>query len=342
MQIILNAPGIHQKTKEGVEKELETFLPRLKQILFRFRPEEKNLRVHLAQRKNNAYCLTLSIHMPGKSLIVERDGHTLLAVMNEAKQALIEQIKVQAAVVRKENLRDKVKQQSQAVQDAVGTPSMLSKESIDEEDHRERFVSRLRLVLPDLYNHVRRLIDFAQLARELPLNHLQAEEVVDDILARAYEIFRSQQDGELSHSTLYQLTEELFRDEINSYAEDQKGGQSAENKASSRESVWEASDLGEEMLGYYRPDEALLYSDIIPDAKLSDSVQSLSDKEQMQGIFQSLSRVSYNARAALLMNRIEGFSLYEIALLQARQEEEVNEDILHCEEAIRQHLPSNS
>ena len=38
MQIILNAPGIHQKTKEGAEKELEAFLPRLKQILFRFRP----------------------------------------------------------------------------------------------------------------------------------------------------------------------------------------------------------------------------------------------------------------------------------------------------------------
>ena len=342
MQIILNAPGIHQKTKESVEKELEAFLPRLKQILFRFRPEEKNLRVHLAQQKNSAYCLTLSIHMPGKSLIVERAGHTLLAVINEAKQALIEQIKVQAAVVRKENLRDKVKQQSQAVQEAVGTPSMWSKESIDEEDRRERFVSRLRLVLPDLYNHVRRLIDFAQLAGELPLNHLDADEVVDDILARAYEIFRDQPDGELSHSTLYQLTEELFRDEINSYTEEQKSEQSAENKASVREPVWEASDLGEEMLGFYQPEEALLYSDIIPDAQLPDSVQALSEKEQMQGIFQSLSQVSFNARSALLMNRMEGFSLYEIALLQARQEEEVREDILQCEDALRQLLPSNS
>ena len=134
MQIIVNAPGIHHRTKEGLEKELEEFLPRLKQVLFRFRPEEKRLRVHLAQQKNSAYRLTLSLRMPGKSLIVERTGHTLISLVTEAKQALLEQIKVQSAVVRKEHLRAKSAQQNQAIQEAVGSTAVLTKEEADEEE----------------------------------------------------------------------------------------------------------------------------------------------------------------------------------------------------------------
>ncbi len=334
MQIILNAPGIHQKTKEGVEKEIEEFLPRLKQLLFRFRPEEKNLRVHLAQQKNNVYRLTVSLRMPGKSLIVEREGHTLSALITEAKQSLLEQVKVQSSVVRKEHLRAKAVQQHQAVQEAVGAQGMLSQDVIaDEDEMRDRFVSRLRLVLQDLYSHIRRLIDFAQLSGDLPLNHLDADEVVDDILARAYEIYRVHPEGEMSHSTLYQLAEEIFRDEI-------QAGVAAENKGSSSEPIWEASDLGEEILGFYQPEEILLYADILPDIQLPRSVQLLSEREQMQGIFQSLSQANFYARSAFLLNRTEGFTLHEIARLQSRQEENVTLDVEQCEEALIQTFPS--
>ena len=187
MQIILNAPGIHSRTKERVEKELEEYLPRLKQVLFRFRPEERRLRVHLVQQKNNAYCLTLSLRMPGKNLIVERTGHTLMSLVTEAKQALLEQVKVQSAVMRKEHLRAKSAQQSQAIRDAVGGAfgwggEVEDKEDKDEEEMRDRFVSRLALVLQELYIHVRRLIRFSQLAGDLPVNHLKPGDVVDDVL----------------------------------------------------------------------------------------------------------------------------------------------------------------
>ncbi len=201
MQIILNAPGIHHRTKEGVEKELEEYLPRLKQVLFRFRPEEKRLRVHLAQQKDSAYRLTLSLRMPGKNLIVERTGHNLIPLVTEAKQALLEQIKVQSAVVRKDHLRAKSMQQSQAIREAVGGASGWRKEAADEEEMRERFVFRLGLVLQELYSHVRRLIRFSQLAGDIPVNHLKPGEVVDDVLVRGYELFRSQPEGEFSHAT---------------------------------------------------------------------------------------------------------------------------------------------
>jgi len=335
MQIILNAPGVHQKTKEGLEKELEAFLPRLKQILFRFRPEEKNLRVNLAQQKNNCYRLALSIHMPGKSLLVEREGHTLAALITESKQALLEQIKVQSSVVRKEHLRAKIAQQHQAIQDAVGSPDIVSKDSADEDEIRDRFVSRLRLVLDDLYSHVRRLIHFAQLAGDLPLNHLDAEEVIDDILARAFEISRAHPEKEISHYTLYQLAEEIFHDEITA------GRKSAsENKGTVDESVWEASDLGEEILGFYQPEEVLLYTDILPDINLPKAVQILGEREQMQSIFQSLSQVSFYTRSAFLLNRMEGFALHEIAQMQSRKEENVSLDVEQCEQALIQTFPS--
>ena len=112
MRIILNATGVHPRTKEAVENELEELTSRLKRILFQFRPEEKTLRVHLIPQKNNTFRITLSIRMPGKSIIVERTGQSLIPLVTEVKQSLFEQIKVQTSVIRKEHLRSKSLQQT--------------------------------------------------------------------------------------------------------------------------------------------------------------------------------------------------------------------------------------
>jgi DNA-directed RNA polymerase specialized sigma24 family protein len=340
MQIILNAPGIHHRTKEGVEKELEEYLPRLKQVLFRFRPEEKRLRVHLAQQKDSVYRLTLSLRMPGKNLIVERSGHTLIPLVTEAKQALLEQIKVQSAVVRKEHLRAKSMQQSQAIQEAVGGAAGWRKEAADEEEMRERFVSRLGLVLQELYSHVRRLIRFSQLAGDIPVNHLKPGEVVDDVLVRGYELFRSQPEGEFSHASLYRLADEIIRDEISNYRDKEESGISLEARISSEDPRWEVSDLGEEILAYYQVEEVLVYGDVMPDAHLPDPARALDEKEQMAGIFQSLSGAETMARSAFLLQRMEGFEPYEIAWMQDRSEEEVHRDIQACEELLKGTLSS--
>jgi DNA-directed RNA polymerase specialized sigma24 family protein len=340
MQIILNAPGIHQRTKEGVEKELEEYVPRLKQVLFRFRPEEKRLRVHLVQQKDNAYRLTLSLRMPGKNLIVERTGHTLVSILTEAKQALLEQIKVQSTVVRKEHLRAKSAQQSQAIQEAVGGASGWARETPDEEEMRERFVSRLGLVLQELYSHVRRLIRSSQLAGDIPVNHLRPGEVVDDILVRGYELFRSQSEGEFSPATLYRLADEIIRDEISNYQDREQTGISLEEEIFPQDPRWQVSDLGEEILPFYQEEEALLYGDVMPDAQLPDPARALDEKEQMHGIFRSLSCTSSLARSAFLLERIEGFEPYEIAWMQARPEQEVLGDIRRCEEILKETISS--
>ncbi len=184
MQIILNAPGIHQRTKEAVEKELEEMIPKLKRILFQFRPEEKTMRAHLAAQKNNDYRLTLSIRMPGKNIMVERTGHNLIPLVTEVKQGLLEQIKVQTSLIRKERLGQKSVQQGEAIREAIGGPSMQSAGEADEEIFRDRFTTRLRFVLQDLHSHVSRLIRFSQLSGDLPPNYLKPSEVVDDVILR--------------------------------------------------------------------------------------------------------------------------------------------------------------
>jgi DNA-directed RNA polymerase specialized sigma24 family protein len=340
MQIILNAPGIHNRTKEGVERELEEFLPRLKQVLFRFRPEEKKLRVQLVQQKDQAYRLTLSVRMPGKNLIVERTGHTLMSVVTEAKQALLEQIKVQSAIMRKEHLRAKSVQQNQAIREAVGGAVAWTGEAADEEEMRERFTSRLGLVLQELYSHVRRLIRFAQLAGDIPGNHLRPGEVVEDILVRGYELYRSRPEEEFSHATMYRLADEIIRDEISNYKDREEGRVSLDDKVSSRDPRWEVSDLGEEALAYHQAEEALLYVDVMPDTHIPDPAQALNEKEQMTVIFRSLSKASPLARSAFLLERMEGFEPYEIAWMQYRSEKEVERDLRRCEEILKEALSS--
>jgi DNA-directed RNA polymerase specialized sigma24 family protein len=183
---------------------------------------------------------------------------------------------------------------------------------------------------------VRRLIRFSQLAGELPVNHLRPGEVVDDVLVRGYELFRSQQPAEeFSHGTLYRLADEIIRDEIRNYKDREQSGVSLEEEITPQDPRWQVSDLGEEVLPFYQTEEVLLYGDVMPDLHLPDPARALSDKEQMQGIFQAMSGVEALARAAFLLERMEGFEPYEIAWMQDRSEEEVSKDVQSCEDMLR-------
>ena len=55
-------------------------------------------------------------------------------------------------------------------------------------------------------------------------------EVVDDILVRGYELFRSQPEGEFSHATMYRLADEIIRDEITNYRDKEESGISLEEE----------------------------------------------------------------------------------------------------------------
>ena len=342
MRIILNAPGIHPHSKEAVEKELAELTPRLKKILFQFRPEEKTLRVHLAQQKNGAYRINMSVRMPGKNIIVERSGHNLIPLLTEARQGLLDQVKVQTSVIRREHLRSRSIQQDQAVREAVSVPPLTPETREDEEELRDRFTARLRLVLQDLHSHVVRLIRSSQLAGDLPQNYLKPGEVVNDVILRVYEVFRARKgESEISPPVLYQLADKILLDEIQNCAENQENVVSMEQELPGTAQGWEVNDMGEEILRPYQPEQKLLFEDVMPDAQLPDPVRALSEEEQMEQIFLRLSEEGPNARSAFLLNRVEGFELYEIAWIQERPEKEVLRDIRLCEERLRKAYKSS-
>jgi len=336
MRIILNAPGIHHRTKEAVESQLEELTPRLKRILFQFRPEEKTLRVHLAQQKNNTYRLTMSIRMPSKNILIERTGHALIPLVTEAKQALLEQVKVQTSVIRREHLRAKSVQQGQAVREAVDVAPTAA-EHHDEEELKDRFSARLGLVLEDLRSHVSRLIRSSQLAGDLQPGYLKPGEVVNEVILRAYEIFRSSgMEGEISPPMLYQQAEKIILDEIRGCEESEENVVSMEAEPPHKAQLWDVNDSGEELLGYAPPEESLVYEEIMPDVHLPDPVRAMTEEEQMEQILTGLSGESPHARSAFLLDRVEGFEIYEIAWIQERTEAEVLRDIKKCEERLKE------
>jgi len=339
MQIILNAPGVHQRTKEAVEQELAEMMPRLKRLLFQFRPEEKTLRAHLATQKNSEFSLTLSMRMPGKNVVVERSGQNLLPLVTEMKQSLMEQIKSQTSLIRKDRLRKKRTRSGEAVQESAAPPIELSAAEADEEEFRVRFSASLKPVLQDLYVHVTRSIRLAQLAGDLPPNYLKPSDVVDNVILRAYEEGRKLQGEEVPPSALYQIGEGIVAQEIQTC---RSASQSVSMEAEPPETPphWAVNDLGDELLEFYQPEEVLLYSDIMPDHQVPDPVRVLDEQEQMRDISMCLSQLNPAARNSFLLNRVEGFEIFEIALMQDRAEEEIARDIERCEEHLVKTFPS--
>ncbi len=341
MQMILNAPGVHQRTKEAVEQELGELMPRLKRLLFQFRPEEKTLRANLATRKNNDFRLTLSVRMPGKNIIVERSGQNLIPLVTEAKQSLLEQIKAQSSLIRKERLRKKRTQSGEAIQEAVGPPVLVSAADADEEEFRDRFTARLKLVLQDLYGHVTRLIRLAQISGDLPPNYLNPSDVLDDVILRAYQWVRDRPGEEISPSVLYRIAEGIVSEEIRTGHETGRDV-SVDAEVSEMEPHWEVTRLGDETLEFFQAEEVLLYADIMPDIHVPDPVRVLEEREQMRDISVCLSKLDPEARSSFLLNRVEGFEIFEIALMKSREEEEIARDIQRCEDHLIKTYSSGS
>lgn len=338
MRLILASPGIETKERRIVEYELGRALPGIQRRMG-IRPKQNipPLRARLTCEgtpERPLYHLTLSIQLPDHPVIVQKSGNDLRPLISTAEAAVNKEVKRCIARIRKEHLarrRTATKASFREFASSVmGAPAPPPKGASEENP----LFARLRPLLSPLYNYAREQLRTAQLAGEVPANYLTPDDLVDSaIVSMAERNGVSMTDAEKLERRLYQEIDRILSEEIGHRTTSEI---SIDSPVSSPEGAWGADSPEREESEYYQPFQSLRMEDVLIDEHAVDPDHHLSEVEEHRLILKNLGNFHAKARSAFFLNRVEGFDLYEIAMIQNRDEAAVMKDIEECVKTLRE------
>ena len=346
MNLLLSTPGLDSKVHKAVERHLHHVMPHIKKRLGRHDDTPRTLRARLTTDNKfssaNLYHLTLSIQLPDHPVVVHKTGTDLHALIADGEVAIKKELRRSVAKLRAEYLQRKrmIERRNfrDFAEDLYDEPSLSQSAdnppSVANQLEAHPLFARLRPILGHLHNYAQEHLNSTVAAGELPENALDADDLVDQAILSMMESDKNlMTDPVILERALFQEIDVILEKEIKASAE--RPTISLEERAPFQEQ-WGTSAPEVEESEFNRPYEALKMEDILVDEDLSHEANPLTEKEEYRMILKNLGGFHKKARSAFFLNKIEGFELFEIAMIQNRKETEVQEDIVKCVQHLKE------
>ena len=184
---------------------------------------------------------------------------------------------------------------------------------------------------------VQRQLFFRESAAQLEPDSLNAEEIVDEVVARALDEKIEKPDRMGLEPWLYRLAIQAM-DEFESRLSESESDVHLEGLRRRRNE--RASD--EPHLQFHQPDEAMTTESGIADARTSTPEEIAYSDEMITLVQFALRGASSQDREAFVLHALEGFSTEEIVAITDRQPDQVLESIRRAREKLRLAFPVNN
>ncbi|MDB5313761.1 MAG: hypothetical protein JWO38_7963 [Gemmataceae bacterium] len=320
---------------DTVKGEVEAYwakkLPRLHKLLVPYRPDLQEIRLtvscHRQTSRRSWYEVRGVIHLPTGSLAAAADDEDPRAAVDRVADTLVAEIKRHKERVRKEYV---YKRKTRSRDELSAAGPLLDGHAAG--GRREDFFGLLRPLLRFLRDRARRELRVLERAGKLHRGEVTVTDLLDEVLARAWQRFRDRP-KHLSldlwlTDLLHEALEELVKQEPRPHASlEEKPREDRPDEARREDDQeWWVEVLGEE--------ETVRLEDLIPDPGGTDVWDQLEAEEQQNRLLSLLGELPAARRQAFLLHALEDYDPAEIAMLQDRPESEVRADI----EAARQML----
>jgi RNA polymerase sigma factor (sigma-70 family) len=208
-----------------------------------------------------------------------------------------------------------------------------------EQHDRERFFSSASEHLGRLYEFVRHQLAYFESAGDLMPGELTPEDVVDEVLLRAYhEFVKEPARGEVG-GWLIDLAKEQLRWEVKRIKSERNRTVHIEEDIPEIPPQEEVTTLGEEILEFYQPDEDLKLEDIFPDVDVSTPEDFVAAKEELlRCVNAALARMPTAWRRALRLRHGKGLTDKELAEALDKAEPEIERILDYARQHLRQSL----
>lgn len=308
-----------QKARSYIESKLE----RLERHLSRYPEDQRKLSITVYHLPNQvkSWEARFVLQLPTGTLVAEEGAESVEAALDVAFDELIREVRKHKEKVRKEYLYRR-KRQRETLAEVV---PLVDEQTIAEQ--KEAFFRLLQPFLGPVREHARQEIDILEIEQDLPRHEVTADDIVDDVVATAWEKFSERPTDRPLDVWLLDLLHQRL-DEVVHNRESVLMGQVERDPR--EEPLTPSEDMEEEDFWLERlfgAQDVETLDELIPDEKAAEAWESLSDEGRRERIRSALASLPAAMRRALVLHIMQGYDLDEIAMVQDRSVDAVREDI---------------
>lgn len=313
-----------------IEKHVNQFVQKLRKRLQTFRPELVHLKAIVEQNSaREGTTVSLNLRLPSGQMAAQESAQRPTAAIKSAFDELLHQVNKHKDQLRSSHKwlrwRDAANGRSRREVPFENTLASVHPPMVSSDDVRYYVNSNLAR----LERFVERELFFREAAEQIAANSIAAEEVVDEVIARALGSASEKPERISLEPWLYRLAIQAIDD----LALD--GNVNAEGvhlEESVRKQNVRASDEAE--LQFHQPDEIFTEETIIPDRRVSTPEDIAYSDEMLARVQVALGSAERHVREAFILHALEGFSVEEVATITDRASVSVELSIA----AAREHL----
>jgi RNA polymerase sigma-70 factor, ECF subfamily len=194
--------------------------------------------------------------------------------------------------------------------------------------------------LSELSEYVRHALASMETGGELTRDELATEDVVDDVILRAYREFARKPEGQQVGNRLHQLAKERIRSEIRRRRWEREHLIHVEQDVPETSPAEEAAQLGDELLHFYQPHEDLKVEDVVQDPAAAVPGDDPDDeqRELRRCVDLALAELPRLWRRLLVLRHVKRLTSGRVARVLHLPDAEVRRTEVHALAFLRQRL----
>ncbi len=319
-----NGFNIDHELDKVIERKTKLLEKRLK----RYHPDVAHLTIKLQKiDKKDVYICDLELNVLQQFLTAKKEAETSIGAFTQSFRALLKEFEKYRLKLNKGLKSKKYIQRTR-----------LKSQVLDEKDWHEFFKAIVNYKIKDLLRLARHEIINMQLKGVLEPGELRPEEVVDEAVVR---VFSHSTKKDLPKDIEWALTREIIT-VVEEFAEtlskERSSTVSLEESVDVTPPEEEVSTLGEEIMYFYQPDEALKLEDVVADPAALTPQDVVEDAEVTHILYNYLKELPDSQRKAYTLVAIEGYSPDEVAMIMQLKPEKVNKLVEQARESLQQKL----
>jgi DNA-directed RNA polymerase specialized sigma24 family protein len=317
---------VPESTRDSIRNYWNRKWRRIERLLQTFPPDQRHLRL-IIHNHHPIWDARAVLILSSGTLVAHGKSHSdnWRESLDVAADRLAEEVRRHKGLLHRDYLYQRKRRRQR---DIAGVSAAIEDQGAQAD--RQTFAELLRPAMRGLQDHARRELVLAQLEGTIQPNAITVSDLLDEVVARAYEQFADRPIGPLDR-WLTRLLHEVL---------DARAAEQPPIK-SLYETIPPADPRFRVDRGWVRENEpfwdefeSLTLEQVLPDEEAPEPWQQLSAEEQRHKIMEHLQSIPRRQRRAFTLNVLDGWEIEDIALIQGRVIEDVRNDI----EDVRQQL----
>ena len=322
--------GVTDAAKADIRAYWDRKWKRLERLLRPFPPDQRHLRLSIRSHAPY-YDVRAVLLLSTGTLVANGRSHRpdFHEAIDSVADRLAEEIRRHKGLLRNDYLCHRKRRRQR---DLIGIRAAIE-EHFAKRD-RQAFGELLRPALRGLQDHAQRELVIAQLEGRVRPNDVTVSDVIDEVVARAYEQFAERPLGPLDRWLV-----RLLHEVVDAHAMESPVGESLEQVIPADDHRFRVdSGWVLENEPFWTDVEPLTLEQVLPAEDAPEPWQQLAAEEQRQEILKLLQSMPRQQHRTFTLHALDGWDADEIAMIQGRCVEEVRRDIEGASRFLQERL----